>query len=135
MEGHPLQVPPEFLQQAKKMQSIRAVIVGSSTLCSKSFTHAYKSSASSSAVLQLEDMLPLEKFTPEHLQGHQRLVSVRQPTFTHANEASGVICCLHICRTLTCAQNKRNKVQSRNLKCIKKQNHCKQSNFSLLSNE
>ena len=123
LEGHPLQVPPEFLKQAKKMQSIRAVIVGSSTLCSKSFTHAYKSSASSSAVLQLEDMLPLEKFTPEHLQGHQRLVSVRQPTFTHANEASGVICCLHICRTLTCAQNKRNKVQSRNLKCIKKQNH------------
>ena len=37
-----------FLQGAKKMQSIRAVIVGSSsTLCSKSFTHAYKSSASS----------------------------------------------------------------------------------------
>ena len=36
----------------KKMQSIRAVIVGSSTLCSKSFTHAYKSSASRAAALR-----------------------------------------------------------------------------------
>ena len=50
-------------------------------------------------LLHLEDMLlPLEKFTPEHLQGHKRLVSVRQPTFTHAKDALGMICCLlYIC--------------------------------------
>ena len=106
LEGHPLQVPSDF-KQAKKNAEHQSSNRGQQQHIVLKVIHTCLQVICFFLVLQLEDMLlPLEKFTPEHLQGHQRLVSVRQPTFTHAKEASGVICCLHICKTLNAIKSK-----------------------------